>query len=214
MTLRPLATFARKITKGNHSCKPASLNRPIHKHTMFRFLRSTNLKQNEAQSSRADSTHKGVNQRSKDVTQAQQQRPKSPTENVPVAGLMYLVFTRLPGESYRRQVRSFVELMRDKNTKTMSTHTPQLSEDREERAKAESNQGPSCLTAWPNRLEHHSISASTHPLLLPPPPIPYYIPTLYLMSYYTTENDPCVKTGSDASHFHISLQEGQKSETE
>ena len=28
---------------------------------------------------RAESTHKGVNQRSKDVTQAQQQRPESPT---------------------------------------------------------------------------------------------------------------------------------------
>ena len=34
------------------------------------------------------------------------------------------------------------------------------------------------------------------------------------MLYYTTENDSCVKMGSDVSHFHISLQEGQKSETE
>ena len=39
----------------------------------------TNLKQNEAQSARAESTHKGVNQSSKDVTQAQQQRLESPT---------------------------------------------------------------------------------------------------------------------------------------
>ena len=39
----------------------------------------TNLKQNEAQSARAQSTHKGVNQRSKYITQVQQQRPESPT---------------------------------------------------------------------------------------------------------------------------------------
>ena len=38
-----------------------------------------NLKQDEAQSARAESTDKGVNQRSKYVTQAQQQRPESPT---------------------------------------------------------------------------------------------------------------------------------------
>ena len=37
-----------------------------------------NLKQNEAQRARAESTHKGVNQRSRYVTQ-QQQRPESPT---------------------------------------------------------------------------------------------------------------------------------------
>ncbi len=35
----------------------------------------TNLKQNDAHSARAESTHRGVNQHSKDVTQAQQQRP-------------------------------------------------------------------------------------------------------------------------------------------
>ena len=35
------------------------------------------LKQNEAQSARAESTHKGVNQRSKYVTQIQQQRSES-----------------------------------------------------------------------------------------------------------------------------------------
>ena len=68
---------------------------------MFRFTRSTNLKQDKAQSSR-DSTHKGVDQRSKVVTQAQQQRPESPTENVPLAEFLYLVFTRMPGESYLR----------------------------------------------------------------------------------------------------------------
>ena len=39
----------------------------------------TNLKQSEAQSARAESTHKGVNQHSKYVTQAQQQRPESPS---------------------------------------------------------------------------------------------------------------------------------------
>ena len=37
-----------------------------------------NLKQNEAQSARTDSVHKGVNQRSKDVTQTQQERSESP----------------------------------------------------------------------------------------------------------------------------------------
>ena len=40
--------------------------------------RNVNLKQNEANSARAESTHKGVNQRSKYVTQVQQQRPESP----------------------------------------------------------------------------------------------------------------------------------------
>ena len=39
----------------------------------------TNLKQNEAQSARAESTNKGVNYRSKDVTQLEQQRPEPPT---------------------------------------------------------------------------------------------------------------------------------------
>ena len=37
-----------------------------------------NLKQDEAQSARLESTHKGVNQSSKYVTQVQQQRPESP----------------------------------------------------------------------------------------------------------------------------------------
>ena len=38
-----------------------------------------NLKQNEARSICTESTHKGVNQRSKYITQVQQQRPESPT---------------------------------------------------------------------------------------------------------------------------------------
>ena len=50
------------------------------------------------------STHKGVNQCSKDVTQTQQQRPESPT--VTLMEFMYLVFTRTPDESYRRRVTS------------------------------------------------------------------------------------------------------------
>ena len=41
----------------------------------FRF----NLKQNEAQSAHAESTHKGVNQPSKYATPVQQQRPELPT---------------------------------------------------------------------------------------------------------------------------------------
>ena len=40
---------------------------------------SLNLKQNEAQSTCAESTNKGVNLRSKYITQVQQQRPESPT---------------------------------------------------------------------------------------------------------------------------------------
>ena len=44
-----------------------------------RTVDRTNLKQNEAQSARAESTHRGDNQRSKYVTQVQQQRPESPT---------------------------------------------------------------------------------------------------------------------------------------
>ena len=40
---------------------------------------SKNLKQNEAQSAHAKSTHKGDNQRSKYVTRIQRQRPESPT---------------------------------------------------------------------------------------------------------------------------------------
>ena len=42
-------------------------------------LQVTDLKHNEAQSARAESTHKGVNYCSKYVTQVQQQRPESPT---------------------------------------------------------------------------------------------------------------------------------------
>ena len=41
--------------------------------------KTTIWNRNEAQSARAESTHKGVNQRSKYVTQTQQQRPESPT---------------------------------------------------------------------------------------------------------------------------------------
>ena len=37
------------------------------------------MKKNEAQSAHAESTHKGVNQHSKDVTQTPQQRPDLPT---------------------------------------------------------------------------------------------------------------------------------------
>ena len=53
-----------------------------------------NLKQNETQRARAESTLKGVNQRSKDVTQTQQQRPESPTviltSDAPLVEFMYL----------------------------------------------------------------------------------------------------------------------------
>ena len=42
------------------------------------MLRLKVLKQNEAQSTRAESTPKGVNQRLKNVTQIQRQRPELP----------------------------------------------------------------------------------------------------------------------------------------
>ena len=70
------------------------------------------MKQNEAQSARAKSTHKGVNQRLKDVTEAQQHQSyilkgtQTPPVDVPLADFMYLVFTSMPNESYRRQLRS------------------------------------------------------------------------------------------------------------
>ena len=51
----------------------------------------------------AESTHKGVNWRSKDVTQPQQQTPESPmvTQLFATQVFMHLVFTRMTGESYR-----------------------------------------------------------------------------------------------------------------
>ena len=97
--------------------------------------------QNEAQSARAESTHKGANWRWKYVRQVQQQRPESPTvtltwhackykvhklhqryilkkgcpplayilfADVLLVELMYLVFTRMSHESYRRQLSVFV----------------------------------------------------------------------------------------------------------
>ena len=53
---------------------------------------------------RAESTHKGVNHRLEYVIQVQQQRP----EAVALVECMYLVFTRMPGESYRRRPWSFL----------------------------------------------------------------------------------------------------------
>ena len=47
----------------------------VFKNTLWK---TTNLKENEAQSAHAESTHKGVNWHSKYVTQVQQQRPESP----------------------------------------------------------------------------------------------------------------------------------------
>ena len=85
----------------------------------------TNLKQNEVQIAHAESTRKGVNWRSKYVTQIQQQRPESPVvtltwhaykykvhklhqrcilqilEDVPLVEFMSLVFTHMPGEILR-----------------------------------------------------------------------------------------------------------------
>ena len=67
-----------------------------------------NLKPNEAQSARAESTCKGVNECSNYTTQVQQQRPESPTWGLPLVEFMYLVFTRMPGDSYHRRFRSLL----------------------------------------------------------------------------------------------------------
>ena len=91
-----------------------------------------NLKQNEAQSACAESANKGVNKLSKDVTQTQQQRPELLTVtltwraskykvhkfhqsyihfgsvHVLLVDSMYLVFTRMPGLSYHRRLRSLL----------------------------------------------------------------------------------------------------------
>ena len=48
-----------------------------------------NLKQNEPRSARAESTHEGV-------------------KDVPLVEITYLVFTRMPGESYRGRLRSLL----------------------------------------------------------------------------------------------------------
>ena len=74
---------------------------------------------------KTESTHKGVNQRSKDVTQTQHQRPESPAvtptwhaskykdDDVPLAEFIYLEFTRMPGRSYRRRLGSLVVCLCD-----------------------------------------------------------------------------------------------------
>ena len=68
----------------------------------------TNLKQNETQGARsaAESTHKGVNQRSKYVTQAQQQRPESPTVTLTWNACKY----KVPHKLHGRRLRSLLKL--------------------------------------------------------------------------------------------------------
>ena len=55
---------------------------PLLTFSFFLNLSHHNLKQSKAQSACAESTHKGVILRSKDVTQTQQQRPELPTETL------------------------------------------------------------------------------------------------------------------------------------
>ena len=74
--------------------------------SFFFFRGDKNRKQNEAQSARAESTHKGDNQRSKNGIQLQV------ISTVPLVAFMYLVFTRMPGESYRRRLRSLLLYLR------------------------------------------------------------------------------------------------------
>ena len=89
------------------------------------------MKQNEAQCARAESAQKGVNWRSKYVTQAQHQRPESPTATLTWHACKCKVHTlhqryilssggdyvpcniRMPGESYRRCLRSLLLLLYD-----------------------------------------------------------------------------------------------------
>ena len=77
------------------------------------------LKQNEAHNACAESAHKGVNKWSKEATQTQQ-RPESPTVTLTWHAskykicrcsqmeFIYVVFTRIPGEGYRRRLRSLL----------------------------------------------------------------------------------------------------------
>ena len=80
-------------------------------------LSSSTLKHNEAQSARAESTHKGVNQRWTDVTQTQQQRPESPTVTFTLYASKYKVHKFhqrcIRGESYRRRLGSLLLFLCD-----------------------------------------------------------------------------------------------------
>ena len=80
------------------------------------------MKEMEAESTLAESTREPFS--SIYVRQVQQRRPESPTvtlawhacqyvsitmyEDVTLVEFMYLVFTRMPGESYRRRIRSLL----------------------------------------------------------------------------------------------------------
>ena len=78
--------------------------------------------------------HKGVKKRSKYVTRVQQQRPESPTVTLTwhackykvhklhqryMLNFMYLVYTRMPGESYRSKNLKQNEAQ---SARTESTH--------------------------------------------------------------------------------------------
>ena len=63
-----------------HACMSVERGRERESGSSLNFL-VTNLKQNKAQTAHAESTHKGVNQHSKDVTQNQQQRYSYYLEN-------------------------------------------------------------------------------------------------------------------------------------
>jgi len=89
---------------------------------IYKHSKTSNLKQNEAQSAYTEPTNKGVNKHWKCVIQILQQRPESPTltltwhackykghklhqiERMRIrgctsGGVLYLVFARMPGES-------------------------------------------------------------------------------------------------------------------
>ena len=67
--------------RNNSSCPsdPATVIKDKQKQQHLSMIIIHNLKQNEAQSFCTESTNKGVNLRSKDVTQTKQQRPESST---------------------------------------------------------------------------------------------------------------------------------------
>ena len=55
-----------------------------------------------------ESTHKGVNWRSKEIMQTTFERSFFAPEDVPPVGVMYLVFTLTPGENYGSRVTSLL----------------------------------------------------------------------------------------------------------
>ena len=100
------------------------------------------LKQNKTQSACAESTCKGVNQHSKDVTQTKEQRPELPTvtltwhasklqENAPLVEFIHLVYL---SEETNYCVWFFFNSMDNKQSYLLITYTPGVSYHRQLRS--------------------------------------------------------------------------------